>query len=135
MNFKGQVTAGWELGAATFSAGQTYPLASAAAGTTHRSYFVWEPRLGGLVDAPDGYGFVGGGPTLGYRWDHHEDGPPEGGVIAGVWGGAAYAFPRGSSKCEEKTRAYFSFALGIRGQEIYLAPKAGVMAITPICPF
>jgi hypothetical protein len=128
---EGRPTVGWELSAASFSVGQVVAAHGTRAddgspGWTRRTYVAWEPRFG--VDTNRASVFVGGGGTLGMRWDRCDDlRLASGSFLGGLWGGAVVPFDPHTDYLSGHTIPYFSIALGWRGDEIYLAPKLGVL--------
>jgi hypothetical protein len=160
LTFEGRPTLGWELGAASFALGESFvvgtPKDEAALFANanlnpdprgpvwnRRTYLVWEPRWGAsLLGISGSYPawLLGGGGSLGMRWDvsdvgasaHHTDY----GFIGGVWAGATAAgaaLNTPSSCLDTEWHGYVSIALGVRGNEVYLAPKLGVFGVPKIC--
>jgi len=79
---------------------------------------------------------VGAGLSLGITWDRMVEPNPSHGIdfLGGAWGGGGYAFSgRANAECGENRSPYVSAALGMRGTEIYFAPKVGVMIVPEIC--
>ena len=116
----GRPTIGWEASGSVISFGQSF----AAERWRHRTYFLFEPRLGRTLGSSSDY-FAGGGLSLGWRLDTTSEraGPPD-----WVWTGGAFA---GGGRLIDRTgdpAPYVSISLGIRGDEIYLAPKVGFFA-------
>jgi hypothetical protein len=146
---KGQLTAGWEVAGFSFAYGQSFatrlretqsvgPNARRDSTWIRRSYFVWEPRIGRFSHeiSESGSSFLGGGTTIGMRWDRSGDldKSTESGAVGGVWVGGGYAFPSGAGDTCDDVRPYVSIALGLRGNEIYLTPKAGIFPfLAPFC--
>jgi hypothetical protein len=127
----GRPTIGWEVSAVSGAVGQVFaaggPATDGHPAWTRRTYLVWEPRLGGVPG--DSSILVGGGATFGARWDRSDgsSAPPRAAFISGIWGGAVVPFDRPTDYLSGRTLPYFSIALGVRGDEIYLAPKVGIL--------
>jgi hypothetical protein len=133
VTFAGRPTIGWEVGGATLALGQSYEAGHAISAEEERgdrTYLAWEPRygLGHYAEASDALTIYGAGLTLGARMDRLE-GRPAFGAIGGFWGGATYVFDDDRRKCAGGVQVYTSFALGMRGEEVYAAPKVGVIDV------
>jgi hypothetical protein len=140
------LTLGWEASAATVTAGQVFATESeqtlakrAKPGDyafKRRFYLLWEPRLGGLADETEsgGFGFWGGGASVGMRWDRVAGAErTQFGALGGVFFGGGYAFPNPHEGCGTIVHPYGSLAIGFRGSEFYVAPKFGVLGVPAIC--
>lgn len=140
------LTVGWEASAATITAGQAFATASEETlakrakpkdyAFKRRTYLLWEPRLGGLGDEDSlgGFGFYGLGGSVGMRWDRVAGaGRTQFGGLGGVFFGGGYAFANPHQGCRTTPQFYGSLAIGFRGSEFYVAPKAGVVAVPAIC--
>ena len=116
---EGRPTIGWEASASVLSFGQSF----AAERWRRRTYFLFEPRLGRALGSSD-Y-FAGGGLSLGGRLDTASEaaGPPQWAWIGGGFAGGG-RFINGTNNGGDPA-PYLSISLGIRGDEIYLAPKLG----------
>jgi hypothetical protein len=54
--------------------------------------------------------------------------------LGGIWTGGGYAFAgEPSADCSDDVRAFVSFAVGMRGEEVYFTPKLGVVSIPAFC--
>jgi hypothetical protein len=110
-----------------------------------RTYVVWEPRIGGVYPSTtvtgDGFGLFGGGVTLGVKWDTSVQAADDGtsrshtafGGVFGLFGGASYIPPNHGYTCSADVRPFYSIALGVRDDEIYLSPKIGVVDVPEFC--
>jgi hypothetical protein len=117
---EGRRTIGWQASGSVLSFGQSF----AADGWRRRSFFVFEPRLGRPLGSSED-NFVGAGLSLGLRWDAAAEpaGAQETAFIAGGFAGGG-RFITGTDNGGDPA-PYLSISLGIRGDEIYLAPKVG----------
>jgi hypothetical protein len=138
----GTPTVGWEVSGFTAGIGQSYAVRRATERPSRiRTYVAWEPRIGlptrelsGINS--DAFGFAGLGGTLGAHWDLIDDKapPPRTQFLGGIWLGGGYAFPEtGSQSCSGGWRPYLSLAIGFRTDEVYFAPKFGVIDSPGIC--
>jgi hypothetical protein len=136
-------TIGWEVSAATIAGGQVYalrgdrPQPAVPAGSSssqsssqsrwvRRTFLVWEPRLGHTVPGSASV-LIGGGGTVGAKWDDSAAAGKGGGqFLGGAWAGVAIPIEPRRFDLEGRTDVYVSIAVGIRGDELYLTPKVGV---------
>lgn len=131
ITFEGRPTMGWEAGGASVNVGQSYELAGTDRAT--RTYLVWEPGfVRTLTDTSAGAAFdaLGTGFTVGGSWKSRRQ-TTEGRWIAGFWWAGSHMLPGEGSNCGDDfdERAYGALVVGLRGDEFYLAPKAGFVAI------
>jgi hypothetical protein len=145
----GSPTLGWEASAATVTVGQSFATDSeptlAHAAKPHdyafvrRTYLLWEPRIGiaPRADRDDAFSFGGGGASIGMRWDRVAgatgDARSHFGALGGAFFGGGRVFEYGASRCDTSLQPYVSLAIGVRGGEIYLAPKGGVVGVPHFC--
>jgi hypothetical protein len=128
---EGRPTIGWELSAATVSVGQVFasdgPVKEGRPPWVQRTFLAWEPRVGRTAGSTSI--LCGGGATLGASWDRTADQAAAPGAtgLFGFWGGAAVPYDRQTDWFSGRTDVYFSVALGLRGDELYLTPKVGVL--------
>ena len=92
------------------------------------------------VDSGDGagFGFAGVGGTLGASWDieNQDSGASHAQFLAGAWLGGGYVFRVDRpATCGDVWQPYVSLAFGVRGDELYLAPKLGEIDVPGICLF
>lgn len=136
----GRATAGFELSAATLTVAHSFALKApsnpepGSHAWRHRTSIVWEPGIGSVVgDSEKAFQFVGVGPTLGMRWDGLDDGSTDFGFSGGVWVSGGTALSDGNQGCSDEVRPYAALILGIRGEELYLSPKAGIVDVPRFC--
>ena len=137
----GPVALGWELSGVTATVGSSYALGTAGERPwKSRTFVAWEPRVGlptRHLDGSDtgGFAFLGLGGTLGARWDVIDGAttPPRAQFLGGTWVGGGYAFPTSQSGCDDAIHPYLSLAFGMRGDEVYLTPKVGVLDVPNFC--
>jgi hypothetical protein len=137
----GPVTLGWELSGVTATVGSSYALGTAGERPWRtRTFVAWEPRVGLPTRNLDGsvaggFPFLGLGGTIGAHWDTVDGAtaPPKAQFLGGTWVGGGYAFPISQSGCDDAIHPYVSFAFGMRGDEVYLTPKVGVLDVPTVC--
>jgi len=145
----GSATLGWEASAATVTVGQSFAtkgeatLARAAKpheyAFVRRTYLLWEPRLGIApgADVRGAFNFGGGGASIGMHWDRVAratgDAPTHFGALGGAFLGGGHVFDYGATHCDTSFQPYVSLAIGVRGGEIYVTPKGGLVGVPHIC--
>ena len=136
----GRATAGFELSAATLTVAHSFAFKRPSTpdpgsrAWRHRTSILWEPSIGTVVgDSKKAFQFVGMGPTLGMRWDGLDDGSSDFGFSGGVWVSGGTALSRGEQGCSDEVRPYATLILGIRGDELYLSPKVGIVDVPRFC--
>ena len=128
---QGRPTFGWELSAVTGEVGQVFassgPPVDGRPAWTRRTFLVWEPRMGATIGS-SGI-LAGGGLTFGASWDRSQDSSARAGgeFLFGFWGGAVVPYDRHTNYLSGQTMPYLSISLGVRGDELYLAPMVGVL--------
>lgn len=104
--------------------------------STH-TYLLWEPGFGGaLDDQTDGkFNWLGGGLSAGLRVNRYTDAPMDADLVAGAWASGGHALSeRTKPDCGAgDTRPFVAFVVGIRGYELYVSPKVGVMHAPAFC--
>lgn len=102
-----------------------------------RTYLLWEPGIpipAGNTDGAFRWGALGG--SVGVSFDAYDDAPWRAKVAGGAWVGVGQALQGRPANAECRTRdvrPYLALIVGIRGSEVYLSPKLGVLEIPRIC--
>lgn len=143
----GSGTVGWEASAATVTVGQSFATENEAAlaraakpheyAFARRTYLLWEPRIGPAPQEDGAVSFAGGGVSVGMRWDRVAgatgDSATRFGALGGAFVGGGHVFDYNSSHCDTSFQPYVSLAVGVRGGEAYVTPKAGVAGVPHFC--
>jgi hypothetical protein len=99
-----------------------------------RTYLVWEPGIGRTLSNREPFQFVGAGPTVGMRWSQVGADSTHFGFADGAWVSAGAALVGPPKQCQsEDMRPYAALIVGIRGGELYVSPKIGVVSVPHFC--
>jgi hypothetical protein len=136
----GRTTLGAELTGATVTYGFSKAVTDTPRTTRksfrHRHYLLWEPSIGTAPGDTSrrAYAFGGLGASLGMRWERLEDETLAYGFAGGAFVAAGHMLkgaPRGN--CADDNRPYVTAVFGLRGSELYFAPKLGFVHLPEIC--
>lgn len=134
----GRTTLGGELSGATvtyaFSKVVTESEKTTPKSWRHRHYVLWEPQLGAIPDESSrAFAFGGIGGSLGLRLEELEDDTFAYGFAGGMFVAGGRMLKGGTSGCADDNRPYVSAVFGLRGSELYFAPKFGFAHLPKIC--
>ncbi len=137
----GRPTIGVEGSGATVTVAYSHALSGGGEGRADerwksRTYLLWEPGFGKALDSTGGaFKFVGGGLSLGARWQEPDQGDTTRvGFAGGAWlSGGSMLRGDTSTGCGDDVRPYAVLVVGIRGEEFYAAPKVGLVQMPAIC--